>query len=281
MNEILSTLITPEVKAVFIIMLIVLVILYLMSIVWVVRDSYLRGASPVVWGIVAVIPFLGAMIYSMMRPPLYASDQEEQNIGLLLQQRELMAYGECPQCGYPTERDYIICPNCHAHLKNTCARCGHTLEPEWSICPYCATEVVGGANRAPARRRVVQQQPPRSLKQADPKQPVQKQPVQQTSQQPAQKQPAQRQVAARQPAAAPSVTRAGAAPASISASHRRVAASSGAAQQRVSGTVQRSSARAAASRQSRASQSASGSPRSSSTPQSRPSAGRTNTTTTE
>lgn len=154
MTEILSSLITPELRIAFTIILIVLGILYLLSIVWVVRDSYLRGASPLVWGIVSVIPFIGCMVYAMMRPPLYASDQEEQNIDLLLKQRQLMSYGECPQCGYPTERDYIICPNCHVKLKNVCPACGHSLEPEWTLCPYCG----GKGNVAGSQRQVTRVQ---------------------------------------------------------------------------------------------------------------------------
>ena len=154
MTEILSSLITPELRMAFTIILIIIAVLYLLSIVWVVRDSYLRGSSPLVWGIVSVIPFIGCMIYAMMRPPLYASDQEEQNIDLLLKQRQLMSYGECPQCGYPTERDYIICPNCHVKLKNVCPACGHSLEPEWTLCPYCG----GKGNVASSQRQVTRVQ---------------------------------------------------------------------------------------------------------------------------
>jgi len=156
MSDILSSLITPEMQAFLVILIIVLVILYLMSIVWTVRDSYLRGSNPLMWGLIAVIPFVGCMIYAMMRPPLYASDREEQNIGLLLQQRELMSYGECPKCGYPTERSYVICPNCHTRLRNVCGNCGKTLEPEWNVCPYCATQVghAGGQRTAGTGRRV-------------------------------------------------------------------------------------------------------------------------------
>lgn len=139
MSDIFSQLITPQVRFVLVMILIFVALLYVLSIIWVIRDSYLRGTNSNVWGIVALIPFVGAMIYAMMRPPLYASDREEQNISLLLQQRELMDYGECPQCGYPTVRDYVLCPNCHTRLRNQCGHCGHTLEQEWSICPYCGT----------------------------------------------------------------------------------------------------------------------------------------------
>lgn len=141
MSDILSQLITPELKFAFTLVIVFIALLYILSIIWTVRDAYLRGTNPLIWGLIALIPFLGCMVYAMMRPPLYASDREEQNIGLLLQQRELMAYGECPRCGYPTEREYVLCPNCHTRLKNQCPNCMHTLEPEWTVCPYCATKV--------------------------------------------------------------------------------------------------------------------------------------------
>lgn len=151
MSDIISQVITPQVRFVLVLILVFIALLYVLSIVWVIRDSYLRGASPTVWGIVALVPFIGCMVYAMMRPPLYASDREEQNIGLLLQQRELMDYGECPQCGYPTIRDYVLCPNCHTRLRNQCGVCGHTLEQEWSICPYCGTRAEDSQRQAPRR----------------------------------------------------------------------------------------------------------------------------------
>ncbi|MGN0035492.1 MAG: zinc ribbon domain-containing protein [Coriobacteriales bacterium] len=159
MSDIISQLITPQVRFVFILILIFIAALYILSIIWVIRDSYLRGTNSTVWGIVALIPFVGAMAYAMMRPPLYASDREEQNIGLLLQQRELMDYGECPQCGYPTIRDYVLCPNCHTRLRNQCGVCGHTLEQEWSICPYCGTRAEDSLRSTPSRPNVVQRRP--------------------------------------------------------------------------------------------------------------------------
>ena len=141
MTELLSELITPEIKMALEIVLIVIAFFYLLSIIWVISDSYLRGSSPIRWGIVALVPFLGCMIYAMMRPPLYASDREEQNVGILLQQRQLMDYGECPQCGYPTTSEYVVCPNCQANLRSLCSNCGRTHEPEWMDSPYCATTI--------------------------------------------------------------------------------------------------------------------------------------------
>lgn len=147
MSEILAQLITPQVKFALTVVVVFIALLYLMSIIWVVRDSFLRGTTPVLWGIIALIPFLGVMIYAMMRPPLYACDREEQNISLLLQQRQLMEFGECPQCGYPTRREYVLCPHCLVRLRNICKVCNNTLEPEWSVCPHCATKVGSTAPR--------------------------------------------------------------------------------------------------------------------------------------
>jgi len=114
-------------------------VLYLISIIWVIRDSYLRGSIPIIWGIIALIPFIGAFAYSMMRPPMLLSDRDEQELDFALKQRELLKYGECAKCGYPVEREYLMCPRCSTQLKNECRSCGHALNPEWVVCPFCCT----------------------------------------------------------------------------------------------------------------------------------------------
>ncbi len=52
-----------------------------------------------------------------------------------------MKYGDCANCGYPVEHDYVMCPNCHTRLKNLCPTCHHALDPQWSVCPYCTTQI--------------------------------------------------------------------------------------------------------------------------------------------
>lgn len=141
MEEIVSQLITPEVKTAFMVVLFLIGTLYLVSIVWVIRDAYLRGSNPVLWGIISLVPFLGAFAYSMLRPPMLLSDRDEQELDFTLKQRELMKYGECGKCGYPVEREYLMCPRCGKQLKNECQRCGHALNPEWTVCPFCTTRV--------------------------------------------------------------------------------------------------------------------------------------------
>ncbi len=128
---------------------IVIIVLYIITIIWVVKDAPARGYSPVKWGIIALIPFIGALMYSAMRPSMLAADKEEQELDYLLRQRELMQYGECGRCSYPVQNDYVMCPNCGSRLKNVCAGCGRPLNPQWTVCPWCCTKAQGKPSRRP------------------------------------------------------------------------------------------------------------------------------------
>ena len=151
MSELLSQLWTPEVQTAFMTTVVFLVILYVLSIVWVARDAYLRGGVWYLWALLALVPLLGVIAYCLLRPPLLQIDRDEQELEVALKQRELMKYGECAHCGYPVEADYVLCPNCHTRLKNLCAGCHRALDPEWSVCPYCAT-AVGTVSRGRSSR---------------------------------------------------------------------------------------------------------------------------------
>lgn len=158
MNEIIAQLWTPELQAAFSFIIVCLVILYILSIIWVARDAYMRGTLWYVWAIVALVPLLGVIAYCLLRPPLLQIDRDEQELEVAIKQRELMKYGECAACGYPVEADYVICPNCQQRLKNLCSVCHHALDPAWAVCPYCATPVAArkGATKTAARRKSAQ-----------------------------------------------------------------------------------------------------------------------------
>lgn len=151
MSELLSQVWTPELQAASTAIIVCLVILYVLSIIWVARDAYMRGTFWYIWAIVALVPLLGVIAYCLLRPPLLQIDRDEQELEVALKQRELMKYGECASCGYPVEADYVMCPNCHQRLKNLCSTCHHALDPSWTVCPYCTTPVNGG-HRARARQ---------------------------------------------------------------------------------------------------------------------------------
>ena len=152
MNEIISQLWTPELQAAFSVVVVCLVVLYVLSIIWVARDAYMRGTLWYLWAIVALVPLLGVIAYCLLRPPLLQIDRDEQELEVALKQRQLMKYGECASCGYPVEADYVMCPNCHQRLKNLCSTCHHALDPAWTVCPYCTTPVNrGSSNRSRSR----------------------------------------------------------------------------------------------------------------------------------
>lgn len=132
------------------IFVVLLLILYILSIVWSVRDAADRGTT---WalGLLSIIPLAGIVAYCLVRPPLLQSDKEEQDLELALKQRQLMQYGECGNCGYPVEADYVLCPNCHQRLKNLCPTCHHALDSSWTICPYCTTPIGTPAPRGQGR----------------------------------------------------------------------------------------------------------------------------------
>lgn len=151
MLELFGQLATPEMQVAFTIVMVMLAILYVLSIIWVVRDAYLRGTTWYVWGIVALVPLFGLIAYILLRPPMLRIDRDEQELEILLKQRQLMNYGECATCGYPVDVNYVICPNCHTQLKNLCSHCERALEPAWTICPFCATPVGNSSSSRSSR----------------------------------------------------------------------------------------------------------------------------------
>lgn len=148
MSDLLAQFMTPEVQGALTVLIVFLVALYVLVVVWVARDAYQRGTNWIVWAVIALIPAIGFIAYLLLRPPLLQVDRSEQELEIALKQRQLMHYGECANCGYPVEADYVLCPNCHTRLKNLCTNCHHALDPTWTVCPYCGKPV-----GAPSRHR--------------------------------------------------------------------------------------------------------------------------------
>ena len=152
MDAILAQLITPEIQEAFKLVIMLIGVLYVLTIVWVVRDAFMRGTMWYFWGLIALIPFLGAIAYSLLRPPLLELDRNEQELEIALKRRQLQKYGECANCSYPVESDYIICPQCHQKLKSLCWNCGKPVESHWSLCPFCASSTKDGSGNAAGAR---------------------------------------------------------------------------------------------------------------------------------
>jgi hypothetical protein len=133
-------------------------LLWLASVYWTYADSHRRIEDSMLTGlatVVALVPFVGTMLYLVVRPAETLDDARERELEFettKLQLHELESK-LCPHCDYPIESDYVRCPSCLRKLKDRCAGCSRPLEKVWSICPYCETEVAGRreGGRRPAR----------------------------------------------------------------------------------------------------------------------------------
>jgi hypothetical protein len=123
-----------------------LIVVYLALIYWTYLDARRRIEDPVLIACAtaaSVFPYLGPIVYTILRPPEFLEDREERELELRAAELELRQRieGSCPHCEYPIERSYLRCPNCERRLRNPCRKCSKPLDPRWGICPYCETEV--------------------------------------------------------------------------------------------------------------------------------------------
>jgi hypothetical protein len=123
-----------------------LVVVYLALIYWTYLDARRRLEDPVLIACAtaaSVFPYLGTVVYTIVRPPEYLEDREERELELRaaeLRLRQLIEQS-CPYCEYPIAANYLRCPNCERRLRNPCRKCHKPLDPKWGVCPYCETEV--------------------------------------------------------------------------------------------------------------------------------------------
>ena len=106
-----------------------------------------RGAS--------LFPFVGTIVYLMLRPPEYLEDVRERELEMQAAEARLRQLDQalCPHCDYRIERDFVRCPSCLRKLKERCANCSRPLDQAWTICPYCEADVPAAAARRAAARR--------------------------------------------------------------------------------------------------------------------------------
>jgi len=123
---------------------VLIIVLWLALVYWTFADALRRGATSWFWGAFALLlPFLGTLIYLIVRPPEYALDARERELELAVLEREVRRTNVCPNCRNLVEKDYLVCPECGWELKKPCENCERPLELKWSLCPYCGTEQKG------------------------------------------------------------------------------------------------------------------------------------------
>ncbi len=102
-----------------------------------------------------IFPFLGTIVYMIVRPPEYLEDVRERELEMQAAQARLASadYELCPHCDAIAGQDFLRCPHCLRKLRDTCQTCSRPLDPDWMICPYCESEIPGVTPQRRSRRR--------------------------------------------------------------------------------------------------------------------------------
>jgi Double zinc ribbon len=110
---------------------------------WVYKDARRRIEDP--WlvtmsTILGLMPFVGALIYMLFRPPEYLEDVRERELEIkAMEERMARRDLRCPVCRSEVDGNFLVCPVCTTKLKQACRTCNAPLEALWQVCPYCET----------------------------------------------------------------------------------------------------------------------------------------------
>jgi double zinc ribbon protein len=134
------------------------VVLYLSLIYWTYADARRRILDPMLIGCAtaaSLFPFVGTMVYMILRPPEYLEDVRERELEMHAAEARLHHLDQslCPHCDYRIERDFLRCPSCLRKLKERCTSCSRPLDQAWTICPYCEADVPGISSSRARRKR--------------------------------------------------------------------------------------------------------------------------------
>ena len=126
-------------------LIVFLVVIYLALVYWTYMDAIRRIEDPmlvVCATVVSLFPFVGTILYVIVRPPEYLDDVRERELEMQAAEARLhdLNYMLCPHCDYEVKEDFLRCPDCMRKLRDPCASCGRPLDPTWKLCPYCEAE---------------------------------------------------------------------------------------------------------------------------------------------
>jgi hypothetical protein len=138
-----------------------LFVIYVALVYWTYADATRRLEDPLLVAcatVAALFPFIGTIVYTIVRPPEFLEDRHEREIEVKAAEKRLalLENRTCRNCGGEVEPTFLRCPSCMRKLKEPCRNCGKPLDPRWRVCPYCESEVAGfraGAAERPRRSR--------------------------------------------------------------------------------------------------------------------------------
>jgi hypothetical protein len=117
--------------------IVVALLVWIASLVWVVRDASERGVNRgAALALAIVFPYVGAFLYLLVRPRVRVAELRERELWVELA-RATARVERCHACRTPVERDFVACPACATVLRRRCGGCGSAVELGWAACPYC------------------------------------------------------------------------------------------------------------------------------------------------
>ncbi|MCZ7661657.1 MAG: zinc ribbon domain-containing protein [Thermoleophilia bacterium] len=120
------------------------VVLWLALVFWTLKDARKRIEDVLIIAVAVatslVFPFIGTLVYTILRPAEYLADVRERDLEMRAMEQELRVSRVCPNCREPVRDDYVICPKCRKGLRTPCDTCSRPLEYSWKVCPYCGAE---------------------------------------------------------------------------------------------------------------------------------------------
>jgi Double zinc ribbon len=144
-----------------------LFVIWVALVYWTYADASRRLDDPLLIGcatVASLFPFIGTIIYTIVRPPEYLEDVHERELEVRAAEKRLALLDNrtCRNCGSEVESSFLRCPTCMRKLKEPCRSCGRPLDPRWRVCPYCEAEVsvAGDVQRSERRRRSRRQSAP-------------------------------------------------------------------------------------------------------------------------
>lgn len=134
------------------------VVVWIALVVWTWTDARRRIADGFLIGcatVGALFPFVGSLVYLILRPPELLADVRERELDIAAAEARLASArtAACPHCDAPGEKDFLRCPSCLRKLREACSSCSKPLEQEWRICPYCEADPLRPRSETPAPRR--------------------------------------------------------------------------------------------------------------------------------
>src|SRR5216117_1599344 len=107
---------------------------------WVYKDAKRRIEDPVLIAtavaIGLVIPYIGALVYMLFRPPEYLEEVRERELEIKAMEERLSRRDlYCPVCRAEVSNEFLVCPVCTTKLKQACVNCRRRSRPSGRYAP--------------------------------------------------------------------------------------------------------------------------------------------------